>query len=124
VTWRDLAACRGMDINLFFSERGDWHSVQAAKAACAACPVREQCLAEAIEEDEHSGHGIRGGVGPKVRQKMRAAAGGRKGWTPITHGTDHGYKLHKRRGSEACEACRQAHARYTAEYKARKRGAA
>ena len=44
--WRELAACRGTDLNLFFPERGE--SAGPARRVCAACPVREPCLDYAI----------------------------------------------------------------------------
>lgn len=37
-TWMERAACRGMDPALFFD-----HIDSRAIAACARCPVREQC---------------------------------------------------------------------------------
>lgn len=50
-TWREQAACRGKDPNLFFPEgQGGSTNVQvvAAKAVCAGCPVRKECLDYAL----------------------------------------------------------------------------
>ena len=50
--WRDRAACRDVDVDadLFFpaAESGPAHDAQvaAAKAVCARCPVRAECLTE------------------------------------------------------------------------------
>ncbi len=44
--WRELAACRGEDTELFFPEG----SAAQAPQACTGCPVRADCLAYA---DEH-----------------------------------------------------------------------
>ena len=30
--------------------------------------------------------------------------------TPITHGTDYGYQMHRARGEQACRDCLDAHA--------------
>ncbi len=52
-SWRHLAACKGMDPNLFFPTRGGNNTLRAAKAVCASCPVSTQC-AEA-GKDERTG---------------------------------------------------------------------
>ena len=44
--WRRLAACHGMDLNLFYPERGE--SAEPARQVCAPCPVRQPCLACAL----------------------------------------------------------------------------
>jgi WhiB family redox-sensing transcriptional regulator len=44
--WRELAACRGADLNLFFPGRGE--TAGPARQACAQCPVRQQCLEYAV----------------------------------------------------------------------------
>jgi WhiB family transcriptional regulator, redox-sensing transcriptional regulator len=44
--WRELAACRGTDLNLFFPGRGE--SAGPARRTCARCPVRRQCLEFAV----------------------------------------------------------------------------
>lgn len=42
--------CRNNDPELFFAETP--HEVEVAKALCQECPVREQCLAGALERAE------------------------------------------------------------------------
>ena len=110
--WQDSAACIGADTAIFFPESGD--PVGPAKALCRACPVREQCLADALERGEV--HGVWGGLSVKERRKYRRQhgllrkPGGQP--QPISHGTNGGYHAHRRRGQQPCDACSQAHIRY------------
>ena len=75
--WHHQAACRGCDPDLFYPERGA--TVTAAKAICAACPVRGECLDYALEVGEH--HGIWGGTSERQRKRIRlgVAVGARRG---------------------------------------------
>lgn len=41
-----------------------------AKEICQTCPVRQQCLDEALEQGYHSQAGIRGGYTELERRKM------------------------------------------------------
>jgi len=46
--WRERAACRSTDPELFFpvSETGpSWLQIWRAKQICRACPVQRKCLA-------------------------------------------------------------------------------
>ena len=72
-TWREQGACRGLDPALFFPERGD--STAAAKATCASCPVRAQCLDYGLYER----FGIWGGKGERERRRIRHERQERKG---------------------------------------------
>ena len=61
--WADRAACAGMDPRLFnLAEQWEGLSYRVryrdAKAVCARCPVRAECLATAIEQRSE---GVRGG---------------------------------------------------------------
>ena len=71
--WWERAACLTVDPELFFKDKyPSWNHEQDAKAVCAGCPVRMQCLVEAIEQgDEDS---IRGGLNPTERKKLRKKA--------------------------------------------------
>ena len=105
--WRSLAACRGMDPNDFHPDKG--HSVTAtrAKAVCAACPVREDCLRFAMGNDICVG--IYGGLAPRERGAMRPRMNvPRNQPQPINHGTEGGYSTHRRRGEDPCHACAEA----------------
>lgn len=71
--WWDQAACLGMDPDDFFPDHGRVVTPDA-KAACAGCPVRMECLQAAIEEEVAAAtladagavsfyvHGYRGGT--------------------------------------------------------------
>lgn len=61
--WRALAACRGMDTDLFYPEgrgRALRMREEIAKQICAECPVLRDCRQEAAEIPEH--YGIWGGL--------------------------------------------------------------
>jgi Transcription factor WhiB len=66
--WRELAACRGTDLNLFFPGRGE--SAGAARQVCAACPVRQPCLDYAITN--RIVHGVWGGLTERERRALRS----------------------------------------------------
>ena len=66
--WRELAACHGADLNLFFPERGE--SAEPARQVCAACPVRQPCLDYAISN--RITHGIWGGLTERDRRALRS----------------------------------------------------
>lgn len=67
--WHSQANCRGIDPELFFPERGG--SSAEAKAVCAGCVVREQCLDYALEN--HERFGIWGGLSERQRRRVRSA---------------------------------------------------
>ena len=48
--WWDKAACRDQDTETFFSDH--YLDVQKALLWCSWCPVREECLQFAIDNDE------------------------------------------------------------------------
>ncbi len=64
--WRTRAACDGTDPELFFA--GDTASVEAARALCAGCPVRAQCLEAALDLGEM--HGVWGGMAEGQRRRL------------------------------------------------------
>lgn len=68
-TWHDRAACRGQDTELWFSIDAD--DREAAKAICNRCPVRLDCLDEALDEERGQSKeyraGIRGGMNAEER---------------------------------------------------------
>ncbi len=77
-TWRNRAACRGLDPEIFFppSEEEDDATTAAAKAVCSQCPVQEPCLEHALGFRERDG--VWGGYTEKerrriVRQRRRTA---------------------------------------------------
>jgi WhiB family redox-sensing transcriptional regulator len=66
--WTRDALCIEFDTALWFPTRGQ--SNQPALDICGRCPVRLECLAEAID-DETLDHGIRGGATAEARKIMR-----------------------------------------------------
>lgn len=81
MTWRDEAACRGSNPDVFFPEVGHRGVVQAriAKAICGGCPVSTECLEDALRFPAASQAGIRGGLTPRQRQEMRGRRRGHRG---------------------------------------------
>ncbi|MEE1752094.1 WhiB family transcriptional regulator [Streptomyces sp. SP18CS02] len=70
--WREAAACRTEDPDLFFPiGTGGPALLQAeeAKAVCRRCPVREQCLQWALENNQDIG--VWGGLGENERRALR-----------------------------------------------------
>lgn len=65
--WQADAACRGVDPDLFFPERGE--STREAKEICGICPVRRACLEHALAHGER--HGIWGGTSERERRRLR-----------------------------------------------------
>ncbi|HXW44538.1 MAG TPA: WhiB family transcriptional regulator [Streptosporangiaceae bacterium] len=73
-SWWDLAACQRVDPELFFpvSHTGPAQLQEArAKAVCAQCVVRTECLDYAMAT--HQVHGVWGGLGENERRKLRAS---------------------------------------------------
>jgi hypothetical protein len=75
--WWDHAACRGMDLNLFIFEPGERYSrkkIALAKAVCATCFVRPECLAESLKYSttQLECYGIWGGLTWKERRKLQS----------------------------------------------------
>ena len=103
--WSKLANCHGQ-ADVMFPAPGsgkafDWGP---ARALCASCPVKAQCLAHAIEHDEWQG--MWGGTTPSERGTARRFGG--RAPQPIRHGTEGGYRAHRYREEEACDACKRA----------------
>lgn len=71
-TWMREAACRAVDPDLFFPERGDAASLRAARAVCAGCSVREECLSYALERNERLG--VWGGLSTQERRRVKRQA--------------------------------------------------
>jgi WhiB family transcriptional regulator, redox-sensing transcriptional regulator len=72
--WRDQAACRHADPDLFFpaGTTGPMrHQIYEAKRICQACPVRTPCLTWALNHQVASG--IWGGTTEEERYTIRIA---------------------------------------------------
>ncbi len=70
--WRDRAACKDLDTELFHPRRGG--NTAAPKAVCAGCEVREPCLDDALATGVSCG--IRGGMSERQRRGIRRRTGG------------------------------------------------
>ncbi|WP_306482778.1 WhiB family transcriptional regulator [Streptomyces sp. AS02] len=70
--WRDEAACRQIESDLFFptAHTQGWKTqTKQAKAVCAGCPVRATCLEWALETGQNSG--VWGGLSAGERRGIR-----------------------------------------------------
>jgi WhiB family redox-sensing transcriptional regulator len=70
--WMKRAECRGTDTAVFFPERGE--PVDAARAICEHCEVREPCLDYALHfPGEGAGliRGVWGGTSDRERIRLR-----------------------------------------------------
>lgn len=67
--WMAEGSCRGVAgaDGLFFPERGE--STRDAKAVCADCPVKAECLEYALANSEK--FGIWGGTSERERRRLR-----------------------------------------------------
>jgi WhiB family transcriptional regulator, redox-sensing transcriptional regulator len=65
--WTLLGRCAQVDPELFFPEKGG--SGQEAKRICRDCPVRQQCLEDAMDRNEP--FGIWGGLSERERRALR-----------------------------------------------------
>lgn len=64
--WRQHAACRGVDPEVFYPVTDD--EAETPKAICGACTVRHGCLDWALANKERDG--IWGGATEKERRRM------------------------------------------------------
>lgn len=63
--WRDDAACHSMPRSWWFPDKD---SYAQARPICMSCPVREKCLAFALENQIL--HGMWGGTTERERRRM------------------------------------------------------
>lgn len=65
--WYKEALCRGVNADLFYPERGE--PTGPAKAVCAQCPVKDECLETALRDGER--FGVWGGKSERERRRIR-----------------------------------------------------
>lgn len=129
MTWTERAACRGHETDLWFSgDRPGKNGLTPraserarAQEICGSCPVREECLADAVARGER--FGVWGGLTPRQRerhaQELRQAGvavpssrAGQPGPDPLAElmlapcGTESAIRRHARRDEPLCDACR------------------
>ncbi|GAS92660.1 WhiB family transcriptional regulator [Mycolicibacterium brisbanense] len=97
--WRDQAACRDMDPELFFPLPSDLAGREAAFQVCDRCPVRVECRAVAQRFGVWGGEYFDPNAGEFPMKRGRPAA-------PREHGTPRGYYQHVHAKEPVCEACR------------------
>lgn len=98
--WADRSLCSQVDNDIFFPEKGG--SSREAKAICATCPVRAECLTYALDNDER--FGIWGGLSERERRRLK----GQPDDTGACGTYPKGYGRHKKRGEQPCDDCRRA----------------
>lgn len=101
LAWQDHAACAGHDTNIWFPQPGP-NAGTEARAICATCPVRVECLDYAIRE--HLTHGIFGGLSERQRRKVRRARRVVEPRGAVVHGV---VATYRHRGCR-CGPCRTA----------------
>jgi WhiB family redox-sensing transcriptional regulator len=65
--WREASRCAEVDPEVFFPAVGA--NANAARRICAACPVRVDCLAAALNTRDIA-FGVRGGLTPTQRRAL------------------------------------------------------
>jgi WhiB family transcriptional regulator, redox-sensing transcriptional regulator len=65
-TWRQRAACRGIDADIFYPTSDE--EAEEAKAICSTCAVRQVCLEQAISQREREG--VWGGLTERERRRL------------------------------------------------------
>lgn len=68
MSWRDHAACRDADPEIFFPDTRTETDATRARAWCRSCPVRTECLAYATD---HGHYGVWGGLTEQERRLER-----------------------------------------------------
>jgi len=81
--WTDWAACRGESIQSFYSEPGISYADLRWRDLCFECPVRVDCLAEALRSGEQ--WGVWGGFTPNARRRLaRLLEQGAVSWQQVS----------------------------------------
>ncbi|WP_443057150.1 WhiB family transcriptional regulator [Streptomyces sp. NBC_00669] len=106
LSWRDRAACRNEDPELFFPKQAGNKQEELAKEVCARCPVREQCADEA--RLVRPGYGVWGGASVADRRAggVKQKSGGTRQLKPC--GTSAAYHRHIEAGEVPDDQCREA----------------
>ena len=67
MSWREQAVCKGMPLDIFFPDYGNY---KRAKEVCAICDVRMACL-ESVLRFDNDLDGMFGGYTPAERAIIR-----------------------------------------------------
>lgn len=76
--WADRAACRGSEPDLLFVPGAEQHR---AKRICEHCPVKLDCLVEAL--DHRIEYGVWGGLTERQRRVVLASRPDLESWRPV-----------------------------------------
>lgn len=109
--WYLRGLCRTMDPAMFFPGRGE--PTEPAKAVCAQCPVRAECLDYAMSTAQK--YGIWGGTSERERRARRSAIYRAIHDMPVEHGTRTMFARHRSAPDvwgPPCDACREAERTY------------
>jgi WhiB family redox-sensing transcriptional regulator len=77
--WRDSAACRAVDPDLFFPIGNTGPAllqIHEAKRICHSCPVRDECLRWALDTGQSIG--VWGGTSEAERRALARRTSGRR----------------------------------------------
>lgn len=77
--WMNHAACKGRTLDMFPGHHKDITYITQARAICAECPVKAQCLDYALEFPPADMHGVWAGL----TSRQLAAEQRRRGIKPI-----------------------------------------
>lgn len=116
--WHDRAACRAVPELDWIDARPGTPQALACRLVCAACPVRHACAVDALQRGEP--WGIWGGLDRRDRRELARAYGYPEPAVLPEHGTNARRVKH----GCTCPDCRQAHAMYEAERRAKARAKA
>lgn len=84
--WTIAAACRGMDPDELFVQGA---AQNRAKTVCAACPVRTECLADAL--DNRVEFGVWGGMTERERRALLRKRPDVRSWRKVLEGKREAY---------------------------------
>lgn len=72
LVWAESAACRGRDVDEFFTK--NQRRIAEIKNLCAGCAVSRECLAEALRAEDSSRYGVFGGLTAEERGDLARRA--------------------------------------------------
>lgn len=84
--WTIVAACRGMDPDELFVQGA---AQNRAKLVCATCPVRTECLADAL--DNKVEFGVWGGMTERERRALLRRRPEVRSWRKVLEGKREAY---------------------------------
>lgn len=115
IDWIEQSSCRAYEIT---ATDDPWHAEGSSRAErakqrialdiCARCPVKDQCLTDALGDELQ--YGIRGGLTAPERTRLKNGAAPTRTLSPC--GTRSAYQRHLRNGETLDQACIDAESNY------------